>query len=394
MCLDVVSILLIVLIISVVAYLFCIGSFTFGFYRLKRTSLEMSKGIKNHSSDAVPNLKSVSILVAARNEEENIERLLQAVYNQSFNKYNMELVIVDDHSTDDTYYIVERFIQSHKDLKIKLVRAKEEGKKKAVSEALHYADNEIVLVTDADCDFSSEWLPSMLSYFVNNDLKMLLGPVQLSPANTLFEKLQVLEHLSLIGSTAGSVSIGMPVMCNGANMMYCRSSAIDVERFRTDMDIASGDDMFLMEQFVAHYGSGSVGFLLDRDAIVRTRTMPDIKSFVRQRRRWASKTKSYTNVKIIATALIVLMICLSMALTFLGGFFNPMLWVVYFISVIVKSLIDYPLLSMITSFTKQRQLLSWVLPLECIYPFYVVIIGLSSLLPCSKRNRKYPLRWR
>ena len=234
----------------------------------------------------------------------------------------------------------------------------------------------------------------MLSYFVNNDLKMLLGPVQLSPANTLFEKLQVLEHLSLIGSTAGSVSIGMPVMCNGANMMYCRSSAIDVERFRTDMDIASGDDMFLMEQFLAHYGSGSVGFLLDRDAIVRTRTMPDLKSFVRQRRRWASKTKSYTNVKIIATALIVLMICLSMALTFLGGFFNPMLWVVYFISVIVKSLIDYPLLSMITSFTKQRQLLSWVLPLECIYPFYVVIIGLSSLLPCSKRNRKYPLRWR
>ena len=354
----------------------------------------MSKGIKNHSSDAVLNLKSVSILVAARNEEENIERLLQAVYNQSFNKYNMELVIVDDHSTDDTYYIVERFIQSHKDLKIKLVRAKEEGKKKAVSESLHYADNEIVLVTDADCDFSSEWLPSMLSYFVNNDLKMLLGPVQLSPANTLFEKLQVLEHLSLIGSTAGSVSIGMPVMCNGANMMYCRSSAIDVERFRTDMDIASGDDMFLMEQFIAHYGSGSVGFLLDRDAIVRTRTMPDLKSFVRQRRRWASKTKSYTNVKIIATALIVLMICLSMALTFLGGFFNPMLWVVYFISVIVKSLIDYPLLSMITSFTKQRQLLSWVLPLECIYPFYVVIIGLSSLLPCSKRNRKYPLRWR
>ncbi|MGN0033778.1 MAG: glycosyltransferase [Candidatus Limimorpha sp.] len=338
--------------------------------------------------------KRVSILVAVRNEEENIERLLQSIYNQSYSKDFFELVIVDDHSSDDTLLIIERFVQLHKDLKIRVIRAKEEGKKRAVAEALHQAENEIVLVTDADCVFSSDWLISMLGFFMKNNLKMLLGPVLLFPADSLFEKLQVLEHLSLIGSTAGSAAIGMPVMCNGANMMYSRTAALEVEKFRTDMDIASGDDMFLLEQFVAQYDSKSVGFILDRNAIVRTRTMPDLKSFMRQRRRWASKTKSYTNGKIIATALIVLMFCLSMVLTFLGGLFVPKLWLVYLISVIIKTFIDLPLLSMIASFTKQRQLLTWVLPLECIYPFYIVIIGLSSLLPCSKRNRKYPLKWR
>ena len=106
------------------------------------------------------------------------------------------------------------------------------------------------MVTDADCELPERWIESMVGYFVQNNLKMLLGPVLLSPANSLFEKLQVLEHLSLIASTAGSAAIGMPVMCNGANMMYDRQAALDVEKYRTDMKIASGDDMFLMEQFI------------------------------------------------------------------------------------------------------------------------------------------------
>lgn len=358
-------------------YLICIGAFTYGLFLCEKKAKEMPRRFAaRHDCDIS---EKVSVLVAARNEGKNIEKLLQSLYNQSFNKENFEVVIVDDHSDDDTAGIVRRFVSTHHGMNLNLLGAQGHGKKQAISQALHHAENEIVMVTDADCILPERWIETMTDYFVNHDLKMLLGPVLLSPADTLFEKLQVLEHQSLIASTAGSATIGMPVMCNGANMMYSRTAAIEVEKYRTDMNIASGDDMFLMEQFIKHHGSKSVSFILDNEVVVKTSTMPTLRAFLRQRRRWTSKTKAYTNWKIIATALIVLMFNLSIVFFFAAGFFMHVFWVFYVLYVIMKTLIDFPILKRITTFMHQRQLLHWMFPLEFIYPFYVVFTAFSGL---------------
>ena len=370
MSLETIHIILNVIMIFAALYLICIGAFTYGLlsFRAQRSGVEKS-----------PANKDVSILIAARNEGTNIEKLLQSLYNQSFNKEKFEVIIIDDHSTDETSEVSENFRVLHPELNLKVIQATGSGKKQAISQALHAADNELVIVTDADCELPERWIESMVGYFVQNNLKMLLGPVLLSPANTLFEKLQVLEHLSLIASTAGSAAIGMPVMCNGANMMYDRQAALDVEKYRTDMKIASGDDMFLMEQFIKHYGSKSVRFLLDNEAIVKTVTIPDLKSFFRQRTRWTSKTKAYTNWKIIATALIVLLFNLSIVFFFAAGFFIKVFWIFFILYVILKTLIDFPILRRITHFMKQQKLLLWMFPLEFIYPFYVVFTAFAGL---------------
>lgn len=370
MSLETVHILLNIIMIFAALYLICIGAFTYGL------SLYRNR-VETHDSASLQH--NVSILIAARNEGVNIEKLLQSLYNQSFDKKIFEVIIVDDNSTDNTYEVSENFRVLHPELNLKLLKATGSGKKQAISQALHAAENEFVMVTDADCELPPHWIETMVDYFASHDLKMLLGPVLLSPAKTLFEKLQVLEHLSLIASTAGSAAIGMPVMCNGANMMYDRQAALDVEKYRTDMKIASGDDMFLMEKFIKYYGSKSVKFILDNRAIVKTATMPNIRAFFRQRRRWASKTKSYTNWKIIATALIVLLFNLSIVFFFAAGFFMRVFWVFFILYVIMKTLIDFPILKRITHFMRQDKLLFWVFPLEFVYPFYVVFTAFSGL---------------
>ena len=384
MSLETIHIILNVIMIFAALYLICIAAFTYGLlsFRAQRSGVEKSPANnETFEKDFSTSLEMtrVSILIAARNESSNIEKLLQSIHNQSFDKNKFEVIIVDDHSTDETSEVLENFRVLHPEMNLKLLKATGSGKKQAISQALHAADNELVMVTDADCELPEHWIKVMADYFVQNDLKMLLGPVLLSPADTLFEKLQVLEHLSLIASTAGSAAIGMPVMCNGANMMYDRKSALDVEKYRTDMKIASGDDMFLMEQFIKHYGSDSVKFLLDNEAIVKTGTMPDLKAFFRQRSRWASKTKAYTNWKIIATALIVLMFNLSIVFFFAAGFFMKVFWVFFVLYVILKTLIDFPILRRITHFMKQQKLLFWMFPLEFIYPFYVVFTAFAGL---------------
>ena len=389
MSLETIHILLNIIMIFAALYLICIGAFTYGLmsFRLERSGMEKSptnnEPFKKDFSTSLE-MTRVSVLIAARNEGSNIEKLLQSLYNQSFDKTLFEVIIVDDHSSDDTFEVSENFRVLHPEMNLKVLKATGSGKKQAISQALHAAENELVMVTDADCKLPERWIESMVGYFLQNNLKMLLGPVLLSPANTIFEKLQVLEHLSLIASTAGSAAIKMPVMCNGANMMYDRHAAMNVEKYRTDMKIASGDDMFLMEQFIKHYGSDSVRFLLVNEAIVKTATMPDLKAFLRQRRRWASKTKAYTNWKIIATALIVLMFNLSIVFFFVAGFFMPVFWCLFVLYVILKTLIDFPILRRITHFMKQQKLLRWMFPLEFIYPFYVVFAAFSGLFSTVK----------
>ena len=368
--LELLQIFLNIVLIFTALYLICIAAFTFGLFNLKERFHSVNKN----------NLIKVSVLIAARNEEKNIEKLLESLKKQSFPKELFEVIIVNDHSIDNTDEIINDFINKNKELDVKLLKAEKTGKKHAISQALHSAINELIIVTDADCVLNDLWIESIVGFYQEEKCKMILAPVLLSPAENLFEKMQVLEHLSLIGSTAGSASIGFPVMCNGANMAYERKAALEVEKFRKDFDIPSGDDMFLLEQFVKCYGHNNVKFLLSKSAVVKTKTCKTIKDFFRQRRRWVSKTKSYTSWKVIVTALIVLFFNLSIISLLVSAFFVPALWSIYILLTLLKFFIDFPLLKNITNFMNQGSLLKWVLPLEIIYPFYVVFTALSGTI--------------
>ena len=368
--LELLQIFLNIVLIFTALYLKCITTVTFGLCNLKGRFHSINKN----------NLVKVSVLIAARNEEKNIEKLLESLKKQSFPKELFEVIIVNDHSTDNTDEIINDFINKNKELDVKLLKAEKKGKKHAISQALHTAINELIIVTDADCVLNDLWIESIVGFYQEEKCKMILAPVLLSPAENLFEKMQVLEHLSLIGSTAGSASIGFPVMCNGANMAYERKAALEVEKFRKDFDIPSGDDMFLLEQFVKYYGHKNVKFLLSKSAVVKTKTCKTIKDFFRQRRRWVSKTKSYTSWKVIVTALIVLFFNLSIISLLVSAFFVPALWSIYILLTLLKFFIDFPLLKNITNFMNQGSLLKWVLPLEIIYPFYAVFTALSGTI--------------
>lgn len=369
-------ILIIILIISAL-YLIYILAFTFGLYNLKEKFFTFNN--KN-------NVKA-SVLIAARNEEKNIGNLLKSLYNQTFSKKLFEVIIIDDHSEDETISVVENFLKEHKDINLKFFKAEKEGKKHAISQALHLAENELILVTDADCFLKETWIESIVNFYKEENCKMILAPVLLSPAETFFEKIQVLEHLSLIGSTAGSAAIGFPVMCNGANMAYERLAALEVEKQRKDFNIPSGDDMFLMEYFIKNYGAENVKFLLSKTAIVKTNTCKNISEFFRQRRRWVSKTKSYTSWKILSTAFVVLFFNLSIISLLVSALFSPTLLIPYLLLTFLKFLIDYPLLRNITTFMNQKNLLIWTLPLEFVYPFYAVFTAISGMLINVKWKR-------
>ncbi len=106
----------------------------------------------------------VSIIVAARNEEENIAKTIEDILAQNYDPALMEVIFIDDHSTDQTAAIIARYPR------VKLIRLNagttvNSYKKKAIDTAIAGASGKLIITTDADCSMGPKWLKTIVSYY-------------------------------------------------------------------------------------------------------------------------------------------------------------------------------------------------------------------------------------
>jgi cellulose synthase/poly-beta-1,6-N-acetylglucosamine synthase-like glycosyltransferase len=207
---------------------------------------------------------------------------------------------------------------------------------------------------------------------------MIVSPVIFSENTSLLGKWQALEFYSLVVSGAGAVSAGHPILCNGANLAYAKEAYLAVGGFTRGEMFASGDDTFLLFSIAARYGKHAIRFLKSYDAIVKTNAIATFSGFVRQRLRWVSKTRGYTDVWTIQTALVVFLFNTILLTGLCLGIFNTSVLRLTLIIWGVKILIDFPLLAGYTSFARQRRLLWGYLPLSLVYPFYICFFALAG----------------
>ncbi len=361
-------------------YLGIIGLYTYGWYNLRKSPQTLARN---------ENTIKVSILIAARNEQEHIPQLLQSLQEQQYPHSLIEVWLVDDHSEDDTARMVNSFKNKHPSFPIHFIKNQGQGKKAALRTAMLLASGDLVLVTDADCSLPPGWVRTMVGHFCEEKCQLLLGPVRMKQQKTLFGKLQSLEFISLMGSTAGAVGAGFPVMGNGANIGFNRQTALELNAF-SKSDYASGDDMFFLMAIRKRFGSKAIRFVHAQEAIVETEAQPNLYAFLQQRMRWVSKSKGYRDKYVILPALVVLIFNLLFGFTLILGLANQLFIMVFVLFALLKFLVDYPLLYLTTGFLRRRHLMPYALFLEFVYPFYVVFTGLAGLfLPFRWKGRRY-----
>ncbi|MFC2096206.1 glycosyltransferase [Bacteroidota bacterium] len=328
----------------------------------------------------------VSIVIACRNEEDNISQLLDSLINQNYPKEKTEIIIVNDHSEDNTRNIITDFIKDYGYIKLLNSHQNKTGKKEALDIGIKQASSDIIVTTDADCIMRKEWLSSLVGYYINHKPKMLVAPVTFKSSINIFKRLQTLEFLSLIGSGAGAIGINRPIMCNGANLLFEKSIYLESN---LQNDLASGDDIFLMLQAKSK-DKKCIHFIKSKESIVITNAAKNIRSFFHQRIRWTSKSKSYRNFDIIFAAFIVAITNLFIAGSLVYSMINFSNLFLFFSLFITKSVIDLLILIPITNFVNQQNLLWLFLPLQLIYPFYIIIAVILGLLGnFNWKNRKY-----
>lgn len=354
------------------AYVFIIGMYTLGWFRLK------TENLKNYSPSTF-----VSIIIPCRNEESNIENLLGDLIQQNYPDNSFEILVVDDNSTDLTTEKVHGFIHLKNRTVIKLIQVNENNhevayKKKAIQLAIEAASGDLIITTDADCRMGKNWLRSIVDFYETKKPKMIVGPVSFQNEKTWFEKAQTVEFLSLIGITAGAISVGRPIMCNGANLAYEKSSFHEVGGFGND-NFSSGDDVFLLLKIKKRFGNKSVKFLKNENAFVFTEAKKSLMEFIHQRTRWASKNKGY-DLKILTVSFTVFMMNFLLAAGLLWSIFELKLLGNILILYIIKLLVEIPVLLGIVSFAHRQRLLLNALPLVLLYPVYIIITGTMGIV--------------
>lgn len=325
---------------------------------------------------------SVSVIIAARNEEKNIALLIELLAAQDYPQNLVEFIIIDDHSEDRTWDLLQEKTKDKCNFKIyQLADYLEPSpilvayKKAAISSGIKKSTGSLIVSTDADCKMLQSWLRQIVGQFENNDLVLSTGPVLFEPGTSFIEKFQFLDMCGMMIVTAASIRYRLSPMSNGANLAYTKSVFEQVKGFKSIDQIASGDDILLMEKIWKQYPH-KIAYLKSPEAIIRTAAATTLKDFYYQRIRWTSKSSAYKDNKIKIILILIyifnLLILITSFLTIAG--IVP-LHQVFIISWTIKILADFSILYAATSFFGRRKILWLFLPAQLFHIFYIIIIG-------------------
>lgn len=320
----------------------------------------------------------VTILIAARNEEEKIHLTIGDILAQDYPKHLTEIIIVDDHSTDRTSEI----IAGYADRGVKLLQLKEDKplnsyKKKAIANAINLSTGELMVATDADCRMGSKWLSTIVGYYEQEQLVMISSPVGYFEEKSLFERMQTLEFCYLIGLGAAFIGNGRASTCNGANLAYRKDVFYEVGGFKGIDELASGDDELLLQKVAVRF-PGRIGFLKRYEAVVFTHAKHNLKEFMQQRRRWASKSVKYKDKKVVGLLVGIWLFNISLLINALLGFYDIRFLEVFAIQFLLKYLFEVAFLLPITLFFKRPKLIGLliiIIPVHVLYLIYIGFIG-------------------
>jgi len=353
--------MLVILFTFLIIYILFISALIFGFGKIA----------KNKAIELQPKT-TYSIVVPFRNEAENLPKLLHSISLLNYPSALFEVILVDDASEEEFKIQNLKFkIQI-----IKNIRKSNSPKKDAIETAIKTAKNEWIISTDADCLVQKDWLLSIANYIQSTNKKMVAAGVCYLQKRSFLNDFQTLDFLSLQGATIGSFGIGKPFMCNGANFAYSKAFFNALKGFEGNENIASGDDVFLLQKAVLKEPK-SVGFLYDFKSIVATQSVTTWKELFMQRVRWAAKSTKYSSVfgKTVALVVFAANLCWLLSFTlWLIGKLDPNYFMLFIGS---KFLIDLILLQKTAYFFKTK--LSLVLLSSLFYPFFSATVALYSL---------------
>jgi cellulose synthase/poly-beta-1,6-N-acetylglucosamine synthase-like glycosyltransferase len=358
-------------------YALVLSGFVAGLRRLRKPAVTSASAV----------LPGVSVLVPARNEAPVLERTLRSLLQQDYPGW-WEVIVVDDRSTDGTAGIVRQFADADPRVRSVTVTVPfpSSPKKNALAMGVRCAKGEIIVTTDADCEYERGWLRTLVSHMTGN-IGVVAGLTVFDLPNReipSWQKMQWLDFFAQQLLAAGAAGAGVPSSCNGSNLAYRRKVYDEIAGFGESGALVSGDDV-LFAQRVSKLTEWKVVFATEPESVVRSLPVLTLKDMFSQRIRWASKGHAYRR-------------SMSVFLFGLYGFY--LMWIVAPLIMLlapwsalpilavatVKLGLDYATVRIGCRIFGQRELLRYFLPYEFFSTLLNPVFGVAGLL--------VPYRWK
>jgi len=241
---------------------------------------------KKFSKIDVDELPTASIIVAARNEQDNIKKCLDSLAKLDYPENKLEVILVDDDSSDKTYSIIQDFIIGKPSFT--LIKAEKDfgdtkGKARAIANAIEIAKGEIILTTDADCTVSRMWAATIAGYY-KDEVVMVCGYTD-QRGKSLFDKVQDMDFIYLLTIGGGSINLGKPLSAIGNNMSYRKSAYHSVGGYENIPFSVTEDFQLLMA--INKLEGKKIIFPADPGSLVTSEPCKNWKTLFQQKRRWA-----------------------------------------------------------------------------------------------------------
>ncbi len=351
------------------AYLLLMAAYCIGWHAQK--SIVLPKDFTPHTF--------ISIIIPARNEEQNITNCINSILSQVYPRELYEIIVVDDHSTDGTadcvhsaaggnvkYISLEHYLDG---------AVPKSHKKAAITAGVNQSKGELIITTDADCTALPDWLKLMAyTYETNQKPDMVVAPVAFTCNYSVLETFQLLDFMSMQGITAATNYLNLGYMSNGANLAFAKQSFQQVGGYTGLDHLATGDDYLLMVK-IANQPRNSIKYLKSQGAIVSTLPQTSWKGLLQQRIRWASKSGKYPDNRLTAVLVLVYMFNCSFLVVAIAGIFYPQLYTTLSKVFVAKVLVEYVFLIPVALFFKRTRALLYFPFLQPLHIAYIIVAG-------------------
>ena len=327
----------------------------------------------------------VAIIIAARNEEKNIRQCLDSIAGLSYPTDLLEVVIVDDRSTDHTAQIAGEYTAKHSHMKLVAAvpgTGNLRGKSNAVAQGIRESAGDIIMFTDADCSVPPRWVEETVKYYTDASIGIVAGFTALR-ARRWFDALQALDWFVLFSVAAATIRLRYPVTAVGNNLSV-RRAAYDLVGGYTAIPFSVTEDYALFHA-VTHGTGYHARFPLDAAALVESDPCANFGELYQQKMRWFTGGKGMN-----AGSLMLLMVPYGLNVVLaISLLWSPTLAV--FCALLIKTSVDLFLtLPSVVAF-KRLSLLRYFPVFEVYYILYVLVFPVLVLagLETTWKERTY-----
>jgi len=240
---------------------------------------------KNSNRSDIPDhsKSKLSLIIAAKNEEQNIVPLINSLEKLNYRKEDFEVVIIDDNSTDKTAEFFQQEIKVKSNYKmIRAIDKKLDAKKGALAIGIEEAQHNLIVITDADCEPESKWVSAFASS-LDYGYDFVFGVSPIRSGKKLVEKISAFENLRNSFLTISAVGLNIPYSATARSFGFRKKSFEHVGGYSNTEETISGDDDLLLREAVRN--KMLIGTVIDPEAFVYTAAPKNFSEYFKQKKR-------------------------------------------------------------------------------------------------------------